>query len=233
MSVVTIQLRTLVAFATGLAVALISVFVFQAWRVDAAPGDTDTTFVPITPCRLFDTRPAGDRVGTAGTFSADDTKTFQGRGSNGKCVIPNDAVGLSLNVTAIGATAGSFLTIWPDGTRPKASSLNPAPGQPPTPNAVTTNLSGGGAFNIYNKAGTVNVIADVNGYYTKTNLQELAADIAQLQAAQPFAADARQASFVVQMTIYSSDRPSKNTVNRDPQRSGFAIHGPASTHHQV
>ncbi|MEZ5295801.1 MAG: hypothetical protein R2697_05875 [Ilumatobacteraceae bacterium] len=33
--------------ATGLAT--------QAWRVDASPGDADSTFVPITNCRLADT----------------------------------------------------------------------------------------------------------------------------------------------------------------------------------
>jgi hypothetical protein len=73
-------------------------------------------------------------------------------------------VGISLNVTAVGATAATFLTIWPDGTRPLASSLNPAPGQPPTPNAVATQLSGAGAFNVFNRFGTVDVIVDVNGY---------------------------------------------------------------------
>jgi len=45
-------------------------------------------------------------------------------------------VALALNVTAIGATAPTFLTVWPGGTRPTASSLNPVPGQPPTPNGV-------------------------------------------------------------------------------------------------
>jgi len=198
---VTINLRTIVAFATGLAVALIAVFVFQAWQVDAAPGDTDATLVPITPCRLIDTRPGGDRVGIHGAFSTADTTTIAAHGTNGNCTIPSDAVGLSLNVTAVGATARSFLTIWPDGTLPKASSLNPGPGQPPTPNAVTTTLSGAGSFNVFNKAGSVDVIIDINGYYTKESLQELTGRLvtaeskvatletntAALEAAQPFA----------------------------------------------
>ena len=179
---VTIDLRTLVAFATGLAVALIAVFVFQAWRVDAAPGDSDTTFVPITPCRLIDTRPAPLRVGPSGTFSADDTRTIAARGTNGNCTIPNDAVGLSLNVTAVGASQATFLTVWPDGTKPTASSLNPTPGEPPTPNAVTTQLSGAGAFNMFNRFGTVDVIVDVGGYYSKTSLQALASRLAAAEA---------------------------------------------------
>jgi hypothetical protein len=188
---VTINLRTIVAFATGLAVALIAVFVFQAWRVDAAPGDNDATFVAITPCRLIDTRPGDDHVGPHDKFGVGDTKTIAAHGTNGKCTIPSDAVGLSLNVTALGATAPSFLTIWPDGTMPKASSLNPVPGQPPTPNAVTTNLSGTGSFKVFNLAGSVDVIVDVNGYYTKASLQDLASRLAALEAAQPFSKTAR------------------------------------------
>jgi hypothetical protein len=170
---VTISWRTLVAFASGLAIALISVFVFQAWRVDAAPGDKDSTFVPITPCRLIDTRPAPFRIGTQAAFGGDDTRTIQARGTNGNCTIPNDAVGMSMNVTAVNATQATFLTVWPNGTKPTAASLNPTPGQPPTPNAVTTQLSGSGAFRVYNRFGNVDVIIDVNGYYTKTSLQHL------------------------------------------------------------
>jgi hypothetical protein len=65
-------------------------------------------------------------------------------------------------------------------TRPSASNLNPAPGQPPTPNAVTTQLAGFGTFSVYNLAGTLNLIIDVNGYYTNSSLAKLAAQ-------QPFA----------------------------------------------
>ena len=178
----TLQRRTLVAFLTGIALTLITGFALYAIRADAAPGDTDATFVPITPCRLVDTRPAPFRVGPNGTFGADHTQTIAARGTNGNCTIPNDAVGLSLNVTAVDATQATFLTFWPDGTRPTASNLNPAPGQPPTPNAVTTNLSGSGSFMVFNRFGTVHMIVDVNGYYTKTSLQALATDVATLEA---------------------------------------------------
>ena len=63
-------------------------------------------------------------------------------GSNGQCTgIPTDAVAVQLNVTALDASQGTFLTIWGAGGQPNASSLNPAPGQPPVPNAVTTDLT--------------------------------------------------------------------------------------------
>ncbi|MEP4648846.1 MAG: hypothetical protein ABJ314_01570 [Ilumatobacter sp.] len=79
--------------------------------------------------------------------------------------VPVGAISLSLNVTTVGATSQSFLTIWAGGTRPDASSLNPSPGAPPTPNAVTVDLSVDQTFDIYNDLGNVNVVVDINGYY--------------------------------------------------------------------
>lgn len=177
----TARVKSLVWFATGAVLTLLAtVIVTQAWRADAAPGDSDTTFVPVTPCRLIDTRQPGQV-----TFGANEVRTLNAHGSNGDCTIPVDAVGLSMNVTAVGATvAGTFLTIWEDlVSMPNASSLNPSPGQPPTPNGVTVPLSPAGLFNVFNFVGSVDVIIDVNGYYTKTSLQELLARIAANEAA--------------------------------------------------
>lgn len=127
-------------------------------------------FIPLGPCRLTDTRPAPDTVGPRSEpLQAGDTITIQAVGENGSCAgadaIPADAVGLSLNVTALRATGRTFLTFWPGGVRPTASSLNPAPGQPPVPNAVITPLSDSGSFNVFNNAGSVHVVIDVNGYF--------------------------------------------------------------------
>ncbi len=78
--------------------------------------------------------------------------------------IPPTASALSLNVTALNATSNSFLTIWPDGQRPLASTLNPAPGQRVF-NAVTTELTAAQTFQIYNNRGNVDVFVDIDGYY--------------------------------------------------------------------
>lgn len=136
-----------------------------------SPADA-VTFVPITPCRVLDTRPGLDTVGPRSTaLGADETYTVDavaGGDGAGECagVIPAGATAVSMNVTTTDATGATFLTIWEAGIqRPLASSLNPVPGQPPTPNAVTTGVSGGGEFSIYNLAGSVNVLADINGYY--------------------------------------------------------------------
>lgn len=158
-------------FVAGVVATLVvGIVATQAWRVGAAPGDEETNLVPIAPCRLADTRPGEGRVGTTGTLSAKDTTTFQATGaSNGECTdIPAEAVGVSLNVTALRATERTFITIWPSGELPNASSLNPDVGQPPAPNAVTTKLSDSGSFQVYNDVGSVDLIIDINGYLVPT-----------------------------------------------------------------
>lgn len=137
----------------------------QFASADLSTGERPV-FVAITPCRLADTRPAPNTIGPRSMpIGGAESVTIAARGSNGDCTIPADAVALSLNVTALGATEQTFLTIWPDGARPLAASLNPSPGAPPTPNAVNAPLSPSGSFDIYNDRGSVHVVLDVNGYY--------------------------------------------------------------------
>ena len=77
--------------------------------------------------------------------------------------IPTDATAVVLNVTEVAGTASSLLTVYPYGTgMPKASNLNFAPGKV-IANLVTVTLGQGGAVDIYNALGTVNVLADVEG----------------------------------------------------------------------
>ena len=53
-----------------------------------------------------------------------------------------------------------------------ASSLNPAPGEPPTPNAVATPIDAG-RFNVYNNKGNSDIVIDINGYYVNHNHDDL------------------------------------------------------------
>lgn len=168
-----------------------------------------TVFVPITPCRIMDTRP-NFQVGPRATpLGSNETYSVTGVGASGtECAgdLPADALGLVLNVTALGATLPTFITIYPTGeTRPNTSSLNPSPGQPPTPNAVTTSLGTGNQFSVYNRHGNVHVLADVVGYYAHHNHDDryytkseadtaFLARIEALEAGQPFAVSSTAAS---------------------------------------
>lgn len=75
-----------------------------------------------------------------------------------------------MNVTTVNGTVGSFLTLWPaDATRPTASNLNWVAGSPATPNKVDVKLSADGKVSIFNLTGTVDVIADIVGFYATDN----------------------------------------------------------------
>jgi len=138
-------------------------------RATSSSGER-AVFVPIAPCRLFDTR-ASDNIGSRSSpIGVGETFTQQVHGTNGNCTVPSDAVGVAMNVTTVNGTAASFLTIWPeDAAKPLASSLNWIPGAPPTPNKVDVKLSATGAISLFNKSGSVDVLADVVGYYVDHN----------------------------------------------------------------
>jgi hypothetical protein len=173
---ITIRVRSAMWFAAGLAVALVVTATFVGIRGYAAPGAGETTFVPIAPCRLFDYRPAPDTVGTRTTpLGPAETHTQQVTGTVGNCNIPTDATGVAMNVTITDPTAQSNLRIFPaDVTAvPTASNLNWKPGQSPTPNKVDVKLSPSGALKLFNQNGTVYVLADATGYYTRIGLTDL------------------------------------------------------------
>ena len=167
MSTDTGSTRTWTSWVGGaLVMVMLAVLVVLVARggVVATRSDGDRpVLVPVAPCRLADTRSGS--IGPNDTLQPGETITIATRGTNGECTLPTDAVALSLNVTAVDASAPTYITIWPSGPLPNASSLNPAPGFPPAPNAVTTPLSDGGGFNVYNDRGTVDLIVDVNGYF--------------------------------------------------------------------
>jgi predicted regulator of Ras-like GTPase activity (Roadblock/LC7/MglB family) len=140
-------------------------------RAGVDPGPRNV-YVAIAPCRLFDTRAGADNIGPRNTpLSTADTFTAQVTGTNGNCTIPANAVAIVTNVTAVSPTASSFITVYPAdlATRPTASNLNVSANQAPQPNLVTTTLSATGAISVYNHLGTVDLIADITGYYTDHN----------------------------------------------------------------
>ena len=158
----TISLTRWAALGAALAVAVGS----GTFALVTADSGTPSSFVPITPCRLIDTR-ATSPVGPRSTpILAGESLTVQVTGSNGQCVIPASATAIVINVTAVGPTAAGYISLYPaDVGLPNASNLNFTANQNPTPNLVTVSLSSGGAIKIFNVAGNVNVLGDIAGYY--------------------------------------------------------------------
>jgi hypothetical protein len=119
-------------------------------------------YVPLTPYRILDTRVTGGALGPGGIRSLQVTGV-------GSSPIPPTATAAVLNVTEVSGSALSLLTVFPFNTsRPNASNLN-FTAHTVIANLVTVTLgaqSGQGWVNIYNALGSVNVLVDVEGYFT-------------------------------------------------------------------
>jgi hypothetical protein len=121
-----------------------------------------SSYHPLAPARITDTR-AGSGFPNAGkTPGAGTTLNVQVTGAGG---VPATGVTAAvLNVTATNPTKQSFLTVWPTGaTRPTASNVNFGPGQS-VPNLAEVGLGTGGQVSVFNPAGSVDVVVDVEGY---------------------------------------------------------------------
>ncbi len=133
-------------------------------------------YVPVTPFRILDTRVSNCIQCGAGALGPGATRTLQITGvsglPSGADPIPNTATAVALNVTAVNDNTFSLLTVYPNGTgRPLASNINFL-AHTATANLVTVTLGQSGPsdvnreVNIYNPLGTVDVVADVEGYFT-------------------------------------------------------------------
>lgn len=185
-----VRVGTLVWAATAAVLAVAATLIISsAWSADAAPGDLDATYVSTAGCRAFDYRPAPDQVGDRPTpLGAGEIHTQQITGGVGACVgalaVPTDAVAVAMNVTVVNPTAQSNLRLYTADLSevPLLSNLNFSAGQAPFPNKVDVALSPGGAVKIFNQYGSVSVVGDVVGYYTKASLTDLDARLAALEA---------------------------------------------------
>jgi hypothetical protein len=126
---------------------------------------SDGLYNPLTPARILDTRNGtGAPIGQLG---ADQTLNLQTTGAGG--VPPSGVSAVVLNVTVTNASAPSYLTIFPSGASPPlASNLNFVAGQT-VPNRVIVGVGTGGRVGFFNAAGSVDVIADVGGWFTDSS----------------------------------------------------------------
>ncbi|MEZ5207553.1 MAG: fibronectin type III domain-containing protein [Acidimicrobiales bacterium] len=134
--------------------------------VPSGPPPVGSDYHPVNPVRVQDSRPASKVGPYASPWAAGTTRSVQVAGVAGSGV-PADAVAVVVNLTVTGATADSFLSVWPSGTSmpsPLVSSINWVAGDTIANNA-TVKVGTGGAINVYNASGAVHVIVDVVGWY--------------------------------------------------------------------
>ena len=118
-------------------------------------------FVPVTPCRVVDTRnPNGEFGGPAIQGGAYRFFPIQ----QGACSIPATAAAYSLNVTVVPHEPLGYLTIWPAGrSQPTVSTMNSPDGRTKA-NAAIVPEGASGAVSVY-VSNTTDVILDIDGYF--------------------------------------------------------------------
>ena len=130
----------------------------QGWVQSATSTAAYGSYLnPMAPFRVLDTRDGTGgpnvKLGPGATI----TVQVDGGFSNG----------LVLNLTVTNATAPSYLVVWPAGqSRPTSSNINFAAGET-VANRVMVPVTG--SIDIYNAAGSVDVIADLNGAFRAEN----------------------------------------------------------------
>jgi hypothetical protein len=125
------------------------------WSFTTGSPAVGLRFVPVTPCRVADTRAGATMAGNSG-------RSFAVPQSG--CGIPATAQAYSLNVTAVPEGPLSYLTLWPTGqAQPFVSTLNSLAGDV-VANAAIVPAGIGGAVTVYVTDPT-DVILDIDGYF--------------------------------------------------------------------
>jgi Bacterial Ig-like domain (group 3) len=121
------------------------------------------TFVPMSPCRLLDTRNAAGPFG-APAIANGATRSFAV--PQGACNIPAAAAAYSVNVTVVPLGPLNYLTVWPTGApQPAVSLLNSNDGRIKANAAIVPAGTGGAISMFVNGSAATDVIVDINGYF--------------------------------------------------------------------
>ncbi len=129
-------------------------------------------YVPLTPTRITDTRTGN----TPTPIPSNGTLDVQVPTN----LVPAGATSVALSVTAVDATSSGFLNVYPTGATANTTSVvNFVPGAPGcttpdcvVPNLVIAQISPSGQLTIHNGpaiGGSVDVVVDLQGYFTTNN----------------------------------------------------------------
>jgi hypothetical protein len=129
-------------------------------------------FVPVTPCRVADTRnpdgPFGGPMLSPPAAGLDYSRDFVV--SNSDCGIPANAQAYALNVTVVPQTVQGlrWLTVWPAGPpRPKASTITSTDGRVKAVSAIVAPGTAS-AIRIF-ATNPTHVVLDITGYFVSAN----------------------------------------------------------------
>jgi hypothetical protein len=141
-------------------------------------GGVGAEFTPEpAPARICDSR-GSNPSGLVSPYTQCNTDVVSGSPANpigsavsrtvqatGLGYVPTGATAVVLNLTAVAPSVSTYLTLYPEGSPPTTSDLNPPAGGV-LANLVVATLTNAGTFDVYNAAGNTNIVIDVAGWYT-------------------------------------------------------------------
>ncbi len=128
-----------------------------------APAPVGGQLHPLMPIRVVDTRPGSQQLDAGQPLGPGATLGVLLAGADG--LPPTGVQAVVLHVTATEATGAGYLTAYPDGSpRPSTSDLNWTPGQT-VGNLVIVPVGPDGRIDLFNAAGTVDVVVDLVGWF--------------------------------------------------------------------
>jgi hypothetical protein len=122
------------------------------------------------PIRVLDTRQNSGQQDAGQTLGPDQQLTFYPGTSTfapNLTLVPPNASAVVLNLTEADATASSFLTAWGTGiAQPLASNVNFLAGQTVANRVIVPYNPATQTISVYNWAGSTDVVADLDGYFS-------------------------------------------------------------------
>lgn len=150
-----------------------------AAQLAAAPPvyqpDSEAKYVPITPCRIVDTRIGTGangtpfNIGTTRNYYVGGTFGFAPQGGkSGGCGIPVGATAIAATFIAVDPAGYGGVRAWPQGqAAPTANVLNYGNYTSTGSQTVTINPSAAVALTVRNYSTSTDLVIDVFGYYVK------------------------------------------------------------------
>lgn len=146
-------------------------------------GNDATTFVPVAPCRIADTR-----LATAGKIAANTIRNFRVTGSAGfsgqggvasGCGIPENAVAIAAGLKAVAPGASGYMRAWAYNTpQPPSTALTFTKAVDIGDAAVVPIGAPGQTYQLTTKPykGSIHLLIDVTGYYVLNDHGMITAD---------------------------------------------------------
>lgn len=129
---------------------------------------SETSFVPVAPCRLVNTTRAGGQIksGKNRAFLARGTSLGAQGGQAGGCGVPASATAVTVTVTAVSPTANGSLVVYPsDLPAPPTRTLTYRKKVDASAGTTTQLASSGTADFRVKVSRSTHVLVDVTGYY--------------------------------------------------------------------